>query len=196
MGISRDHLEKIELKLKTERGWREGLTVNSACGPSGDSNFTPPYSPVCCLPAACRSSFRSSWMPSTTSFLKKKKKQRGIFSRPKGGHGACLCRDESAGVCTVVPSLELWVVPSCGFQGRLQLSLCEQHHLIIQCREQPPPNPSPEVCFRHPSPIYLTREIKLEGIWPSGYRAGKCFERPSGWITPKPPMTDENLSYF
>lgn len=44
MGISRDHLEKIELKLKTERGWREGLTVSSACGPSGDTNFTPPYS--------------------------------------------------------------------------------------------------------------------------------------------------------
>lgn len=81
MGISRDHLEKIELKLKTERGWREGLTVNSACGPSGDSNFTPPYSPVCCLPAACRSSFRSSWMPPTTSFLKKKKKKsNGAFS--------------------------------------------------------------------------------------------------------------------
>lgn len=85
MGISRDHLEKIELKLKTERGWREGLTVNSACGPSGDTNFTPPYSPVCCLPAACRSSFRSSWMPPPTSFLKKKKKkQRGHFQQTKG----------------------------------------------------------------------------------------------------------------
>lgn len=44
MGISRDHLEKIEYKLKTERDWRDGLTVNSACGPSGDTNFTPPYS--------------------------------------------------------------------------------------------------------------------------------------------------------
>lgn len=130
-------------------------------------------------------------------FLKKKKKC--VFSRPKGGDGVSLCRDESTGVWTVfnLPSFELWVFPWCGFQEGLQVSLCEKHRFIIKWKEQPPPeNPSPEFCFRHPSPIYLTREIKLEGIWPSGYGAGKCFERPSGWITSKPSLTDENLSYF
>lgn len=87
MGISRDHLEKIELKLKTERGWREGLTVNSACGPSGDTNFTPPYSLfVVSQQLAAPVSVALECPPPP----KKKKSNGGVFSRPKRGHGACL----------------------------------------------------------------------------------------------------------
>lgn len=77
MGISRDHLEKIELKLKTERGWREGLTVNSACGPSGDTNFTPPYSLfVVSQQLAAPASVALECPPPP----KKKKKATGAFS--------------------------------------------------------------------------------------------------------------------
>lgn len=81
MGISRDHLEKIELKLKTERGWREGLTVNSACGPSGDTNFTPPYSLfVVSQQLAAPASVALECPPPPK---KKKKKQRGRFQQTK-----------------------------------------------------------------------------------------------------------------
>lgn len=106
MGISRDHLEKIELKLKTERGWREGLTVNSACGPSGDTNFTPPYSLfVVSQQLAAPASVALECPPPP----KKKKKATGAFSADQREATVLvfLCRDESAGVCTVVPSLEL-----------------------------------------------------------------------------------------
>lgn len=85
MGISRDHLEKIELKLKTERGWRDGLIVNSACGPSGDTNFTPPYSYLV-SPNSLQLQFQELLnVPLTSRFFFFFK--RGVFSRPKGGHG-------------------------------------------------------------------------------------------------------------
>lgn len=84
MGISRDHLEKIELKLKTERGWRDdGLTVSSACGSSGDTNFTPhiPLFGVSQQLAAPAPGALECPPSPLTFFLK------GVFSRPKGGHG-------------------------------------------------------------------------------------------------------------